>query len=164
MFFSSCMSSLVKYLFISSAHFLIQLYVFLKYSYVRCLYILEINPLLIASFANIFSLFVGCLFVCFYCFLCCAKAFEFNQSASTYFCFCFHYSRSCTQKDIAAIYVRVFCPCFPLGVLQYLYIVQFYSTMFRPLIHFQFSFVYMLESILISFFYMYLSSSPSTIY
>ena len=78
MFFSSCMSSLVKYLFISSAHFLIQLYVFLKYSYVRCLYILEINPLLVASFANFFSHSVGCLFICFYDFLCCAKAFAFN--------------------------------------------------------------------------------------
>ena len=30
-----------------------------------CLYILEIKPLLVASFANIFSQFVGCLFVLF---------------------------------------------------------------------------------------------------
>ena len=30
-----------------------------------CLYILEINPLSVASFANIFSHFVGCLFVLF---------------------------------------------------------------------------------------------------
>ena len=31
----------------------------------RCLYILEINPLLIASFVNIFSPSVGCLFALF---------------------------------------------------------------------------------------------------
>ena len=30
-----------------------------------CLYILEINPLLVSSFANIFSLSVGCLFILF---------------------------------------------------------------------------------------------------
>ena len=30
-----------------------------------CLYILEINPLLVASFANIFSQHMGCLFVLF---------------------------------------------------------------------------------------------------
>ena len=30
-----------------------------------CLYILEINPLLVTSFANIFSHSVGCLFVLF---------------------------------------------------------------------------------------------------
>ena len=30
-----------------------------------CLYILEINPLLVASFANIFSQTMGCLFVLF---------------------------------------------------------------------------------------------------
>ena len=30
-----------------------------------CLYILEINPLLVASFANIFSQHIGCLFVLF---------------------------------------------------------------------------------------------------
>ena len=41
------------------------------------IYILEINPLLITVFANVFSHSVGCLhFV--YGFLCCAKAFKFN--------------------------------------------------------------------------------------
>ena len=38
---------------------------FLILSCMSCLYILEINPLLVASFANIFSHFVGCLFVLF---------------------------------------------------------------------------------------------------
>ena len=45
---------------------------------VCCFYILEINPLSVASFANIFSHSVGCLFVFVYGFLCCAKALKFH--------------------------------------------------------------------------------------
>ena len=49
----------------SSAHFWIGLFVFLILSCMCCLYILEVNPLSIDSFANIFSLSEGCLFVLF---------------------------------------------------------------------------------------------------
>ena len=50
-----------KFLFVSSAHFLVGLFIVLILSSMSCVYIFEINPFSVALFADIFSLSVGCL-------------------------------------------------------------------------------------------------------
>ena len=66
-----CMSSLGKCLFKSSAHFWFSYFFFFILSCMSYFYILEINPLSVASFANIFSHSECCLFILFIVFFWC---------------------------------------------------------------------------------------------
>ena len=70
------LSSIEKCLFRSSAHFWLG-FCFFEIS-MRCLYILEINCLIVSLFAKIFSYSVRCLCAFVDGFLCCVKDFKLN--------------------------------------------------------------------------------------
>ena len=95
-----CMSSLKKCLFSSLARFLIVSFIFLVLSCMSCLYILDINSLLVASFAIIFSHSKGYLFTLL------RVPFAVQKATLIYFCFYFQYSGRWVIEDPAVIYVR----------------------------------------------------------
>ena len=86
-----------------------------------CLYILEINPLSVVSFAFIFSNSEGYLFTLLIVSFAVQKLFKFNQVPLVYFCFYFHYSRRWVIEDPALINVME-CSAYVFlqGFLQFL--------------------------------------------
>ena len=102
----------------------------------RYLYILEINPLLVTLFANIFFPILWVAFPFVNDFLCCAKAFKFNYVPFIYFCFQFSLLWEMDQKYIDVIYIKE-CPAY---VFSMSFIVS--GLTFRSLIHCEFIFAY----------------------
>ena len=129
------MSSLEKCRFRSPTHFLIGLLLFLILSCMSCLYILEINPLLVASFANIFSHSLGCLFILFMVSFAVQNILSLIRSHLFIFVFIFSTLKG-GSKDLAANYVRECSAC----VLLQRFVVI--CLTFRSLINFEFSFVH----------------------
>ena len=83
----------------------------------RCLLILEISPLSVALFANVSSRSVGCLFVLFVVYFVVQKLLSLIRSHLLIFVFIFNTLGGESKKIVAAVYVRLFCLCFPVRVL-----------------------------------------------
>ena len=101
-----CTSSLEKCLFMSFPYFLIGLFVFLAMSFMSCLYILEINPLSVASFVIISSHSECCLFILLTVSLAVQKLLRLIRPHLLIYFFYFHYFGRWVKEDLAAIDVK----------------------------------------------------------
>ena len=99
--------------------FLIVLFGFLVLSSMSCLHILDINPSLIASFANIFSHSLGCLFIFSRISFDVQKHLSLIRSHLFTFAFISFALGERYKKYHYRLCQRIFCLCFPLGVLQF---------------------------------------------
>ena len=102
-----------------------------------CLYILEINPLSVTSFANIFSHPVGCLFVLFMVSFAMQKLLSLIRSHLFLFVFIFITLGDESQKILLLFMSRSVLPMFS---SKSFFILS--GLALRSLIHFEFIFVY----------------------
>ena len=121
---------------------------FLILSYMSCLYILEINPLSIDSFANIFFHSEGCLFIFFVVSFAVQKLWSFMRSHLFIFVFISIALGGESKKILLWFMSKSVPPMF----LSKSFIVS--GLTFRSLIHFGVIFCMVLGSVLISLFYM----------
>ena len=110
------MSSLEKCLFRSFPHFLGCLFFWHWVIWAACIF-WKLILCHLFHLLFLFSPFWRLSFHLAYSFLCCAKAFKFNQVPLVYFCFYFHYSRRWVIEDLTLIYVIECTACFLLRVL-----------------------------------------------
>ena len=100
------------------AHYLIALFVFLVWSHVNSLYVLEIKPLSKVSLANTFSHMFHSLFILLMFSLAVQKFFNWWSPISLFFPLCplfygpYQWKCCCVEE-----YLRFSCLCSPLGLL-----------------------------------------------
>ena len=90
---------------------LIGFFVFLILSCMSCLYILEIDPVLGALLANIFSHFIGCLFILLMVFFAKQKLISLIRSHFFIFAFISFALGDLSKKNRCDLCQRMFCLC-----------------------------------------------------